>query len=322
MSDQTASPSKYRDFAVPSVILVATDLEDDVDYLLPHAVAQARAAGARLVLATVVPAAEEGGLDATALLPAEAAGSEQEARRRLQNIASLMSGVGIPCDVIVRHGLPAEVIPTIALETGATRVMIGTHGRRSVRKVLLGSVAQAILRTVSVPICTIGPQASYAAPVGAPRRILHPVSLTAGYEHSARLALEIAQYYQAELRLLHILPAGAPQGRETQMLADWTRAEITRLIPKEAPLWILSTVSVETGSVVRRILDAANEMNADLIILGVDPGKSFWSLGADNTAYDIILRAGCPVLTIRRTITAFTEHETQEEEHSAPAGAH
>ncbi|HUY82498.1 MAG TPA: universal stress protein [Acidobacteriaceae bacterium] len=301
MSDPSVSHSPYRDLAVPNVILVATDLEDDVDYLLPHAVAQARAASATLVLATVVPAAEGSALNTTALLPAEAEESAQEARRRLGNIASLMSNAGIPCEVVVRHGSPAEVVPALAREVGAARVIVGTHGRRSVKKLLLGSVADSILHKVEAPIYTIGPQASYAAPVGKPRRILHPVSLAPGYERSARLAIEMAQYYQAEIKLLHILPRDAQSRKDEEVLADWTRAELNRLIPEEAPLWIVSSVQVEKGTVVGKILDAANEMNADLIVLGVNPGQSFWAIGEDNTAYDIIVQAGCPVLTVRRT---------------------
>lgn len=321
MGDLGSNHFPYRDFAAPNVILVATDLEDDIDYLLPHAVAQARAAGSRLVLATVVPRGEGHTLDTAAMLPEEAAESEQEARRRLRNIAGLMSNMGIPCDVVVRHGFPAEVIPAVARETGAARIVIGTHGRRSVKKLLLGSVADSILRQVEVPIYTIGPQASYAAPVGAPRRILHPVSLSEGYEHSARLALEIAQYYQAEIRLLHIMPRNSQKCADAEMLAEWTRSELSRLIPKEAPLWILSSIRVEKGAVVRKILDAANEMNADLIVLGVNSGQPFWSFGEDNTAYDIILQAGCPVLTVRRSPVPQVREYLHEENRSISAGA-
>lgn len=321
MSDQGVNQSRYRDLAVPNVILVATDLEDDIDYLLPHAVAQARASNSTLVLATVVPEAEGSALNTAALLPAEAADREQEARRRLGNIASLMGNVGVPCDILVRHGSPPDVIPAMAREIGASRIIIGTHGRRSVKKLLLGSVANSILRKVEVPICTIGPQASYAAPKGAPRRILHPVSLSPGYEHSARLALEIAQFYQAEITLLHILPRNAQQGADAEMLAEWTRAELKRLIPEEAPLWIISSIKVEKGTVVTKILTAANEMNADLIVLGVNPGQSFWSIGEDNTAYDIILQADCPVLTVRRSPTEQAGEELHEGGRSIRAGA-
>src|SRR5579875_2949469 len=110
----------------------------------------------------------------------------------------------------------------------------------------------------------------------------------------------MAQYYQAEIKLLHILPRNSQGGRDVEMLAEWTRAELRGLIPEEAPLWIISSVQVEEGTVVDKTLDAANEMNADLIVLGVNPGQSFWSIGEDNLAYDIILQAGCQVLTVRR----------------------
>jgi nucleotide-binding universal stress UspA family protein len=301
MNEKTFSRRKYREFAVPGLILLPTDLQDDIDSLVPHAVAQARDSGAMLALLHVVPPAERIELDATALLPADAAEAEQEARRKLGSIAAELRSKGIRSEVFVRHGQPADVVPDVAQEIGAGRVIMGTHGRHWTKS-LLGSVASEILHKIEVPVCTIGPHVHCGWTEG-PRRILHPVSFSDGYEHSARIALEIAQFHQAEITLLHVLPRDTHREYESEQVQEWTRTKLERLIPEEAPLWICSVVQAETGAVVGEILKTAEERKADLVVLGVSSDMSFWPFGGETTAYEIIRQAKCPVITVRRPAT-------------------
>ena len=193
-----------RWFAVPDKILVATDLAD-LDYLLPHAVAQARACGGALTLAHVIPPGEAIPLDASAIPYLDVADMKKEAIEILEPAAAKIRDRGIPCDVTVLQGYPKEQIARLAREIHAGRIIAGTHGRRNLRRFFLGSVAHEILRTAEVPVCTIGPHAHEASSFGAPRKILHPVSLCAGYEASARMAMEMAEFYRADITLLHVL---------------------------------------------------------------------------------------------------------------------
>lgn len=293
--------SKYRRFAVPDAILLATDLDADIGYLLPHAIAQARASGATLTLAHVVPPAERLPLDTRAVASVVAWEAEHDANRILNDIVVSVRTKGIVCDVIVRHGSPAEIVPKLVKTTGASRLILGTHGRRSLKKLVLGSVANLILHRVDIPVCTIGPHVASES-CGELKRILHPTSLEEGDEQSARIALEIAQYYRAEITLLHVLPREIEHKYESSQLQQWTRSEIERLIPGEAGLWITSTIQVEMGMVVERILNVAEIMHADLIVLGTGDNTSFWPIKND-TAYEIIAQAKCPVLTLRRTVS-------------------
>lgn len=299
MSNPFANRNRYRAYAAPDKILVATDLED-IGYLVPHAIAQVRASGAALMLAHVVPPAEQSPLDARAILPADAATMEEEAKRKLEGIAEGVRASGIRCDVVVRHGSPCNIIPWLVETTGANRLILGTHGRQNLKKLLLGSVANEILREVDVPVCTIGPHASAPPPHETPWKILHPVSLEDEHQRSTRVALEIAQFYKAEITLLHVLNRDLNREYDSERVVEWKRSELQRLIPDEAPLWGFSTIQVEAGSVVEQILDVAAEMCADLIVLGVNPDISFWPIDSDHIAFEIIAQAKCPVLTIRR----------------------
>ncbi|MFY9748924.1 MAG: universal stress protein, partial [Acidobacteriaceae bacterium] len=203
MKTLDAIASISRSFVVPERIVVATDLEDS-EYLIPHAVAQARACGSALTLVHVIPPGQAIPLDASAIPYLDVTEMKQEAEQTLERVAAQAHASGIPCDVIVTEGNPREQITALAREVKAGRLILGTHGRRHLKKFLLGSVAHEILRSAEVPVCTIGPHAHEASSFGAPRRILHPVSLCAGYEDSARMAIEMAQFYRADITLLHV----------------------------------------------------------------------------------------------------------------------
>jgi len=292
--------SRNRAFVVPDKILVATDL-DDLDYLIPHAVAQARACGSALTLVHIVPPGEALALDASAIPYLDEAEMQREAKQKLERSADQARAAGIPCDFIVGSGNPRDQVTTLARDLHAGRIIAGTHGRRHLRRLFLGSVAHEILRTADVPVCTIGPLAHEASSFGAPRRILHPVSLCAGYEDSARVAIEMAEFYRADITLLHVLGRRTQSQPDADRIVEWTKSELQRVVPEEAPLWTGASVQVETGDVVEKVLSVAVDLNADLIVLGVNRDVSFWPIRGDDTVYNIIAGARCPVLSLRHT---------------------
>lgn len=296
-----ARAAATRALVVPEKILVATDLTD-LEYLIPHAVAQGRACGAALTLVHVIPPGEALSLNARAIPWEDAAAMAHEASQRLERAAAGIRDGGTPCDVLVMHGFPREKIAQAARDLGAGRIIAGTHGRRHLRRFILGSVANEILRSAEVPVYTIGPHAHEASSFGAPQRILHPVSLSAGFQESARMAFDIAQFYRAEITLLHVLNEELRAQPDLGRILEWTKSEMKRLIPAEANLWTHARVRVEIGDVVEQVLEVAAEASADLIVLGVTPEATFWPIRSDDTVYKVIAQAKSPVLSIRRTV--------------------
>lgn len=291
------APSKHL-FAVPDKILVATDL-GDLDYILPHAVAQARACGGALTLAHIIPPGEAIPLDASAIPYLDVADMKREAIGILEPAAAKVRDSGIPCDISVVEGNPRDQVMSLVRQFHAGRIIAGTHGRRNIKRFFLGSVAHEILRSAEVPVCTIGPHARQASSFGAPRRILHPVSLCSGFEESARIAMEMAEFYRADITLLHVLSPNVQAQPDADRVVEWTRTELRRIVPEEAPLWTHAAVQVEIGDIVDEVLNVALEMEADLIVLGVNKDASFWPIRGDDTVYNIIARAKAPVLSIR-----------------------
>ena len=92
----------------------------------------------------------------------EAAGKvvhDAEAEAYLAKMAALLEARGLRVGMTVRAGLPAEVIPAVAAETKSGLVAMSTHGRSGLGRLFLGSVAERVLRSVSVPVLLWKPPA-------------------------------------------------------------------------------------------------------------------------------------------------------------------
>jgi nucleotide-binding universal stress UspA family protein len=301
---ETARPLDRLAFTAPNKILVATDLTD-IEYLLPHAIAQCGACEASLFLGHVIPSIQSGPLEdavsqVTDIARAEAQSHLHQARSVLGAAAEQTRAAGIDCEVVIRYGHPRDVVAELVGHVHAGRVILGTHGRPNLKRFFLGSTALEILKNTKVPVWTVGPLARPAAH-GQPTRILHPVSLSSGYQETAKLAVQLGQFYKAEITLLHVLPHAALGEHSATRLIDWTTFELARLIPDEAPLWTTASIMVEAGEVAERILSTAERLRADLIVLGSNPDIAFWPVHGDNTVYNVIAEATCPVLTLRHS---------------------
>ena len=304
---ETHRPLNPSALMVPDKILVASDLTD-LDYLIPNAISQCKACAASLVLSHVIPPVQSDSLEPAVLLVADVARREEQkvldhARRTLGGAAAQVRAAGIDCEVVIRRGHPRDEIAELVGQVHAGRVILGTHGRRNLKKFFLGSTAHEILKSTNVPVWTVGPHARPFAH-GQPSRILHPVSLSSGYQETAKLAVGLGQFYKAEITLLHVLPRDLHAEYASERLVRWTAFELTRLIPEEAPLWTTATVMVGAGEIVDQILHVAEKLGADLIVMGSNPDTAFWPVHGDNTVYNVIAEARCPVLTLRHSQTA------------------
>src|ERR1700735_3808818 len=162
-------------FTAPGKIVVATDLTD-TEYLLPHAIAQAKSSGAALILVHAVLPHESMPVETGAVPYYDPLRMDRDARLLLDQLVRDVLTHGVECAAVVRHGFVPDVVTDVVRNTHAGRLILGTHGRRGLKKFVLGSVARQLLETVDIPVCTIGPRA-HKKTTDPPGLILHPVSL-------------------------------------------------------------------------------------------------------------------------------------------------
>lgn len=284
--------------AAPDRILVATDLTD-LDYLVPHAIAQAKVCGAKLVFVHVLAPNKNaspgnGAGSYAAHMHADPAKVIRDARLVLLGVERQVEEQGIACETKVRQGGITEAIAREIRQTDAARLIAGTHGRGKLGRLVMGSVANRLLTSVDVPVMVVGPQACKPHEHAAPRRILHPVSLMEIDHNSIRLPLNVAQTCRAELTLLHVIDPGLMECETPGRVIEWASARLRGMVPATD---LRPTVSarVACGELAEEILKAAGQIEADLILLGWG-GYSEWSF-RDSVAYKVLTAAPCPVLT-------------------------
>src|SRR5579863_5543384 len=286
----------------PNVILVATDLSD-TQRLMPFALQQADSTRARLILLHVLATSESMAVDAVGMPYYDPAGAVETAGSMMAAWCSLARSKGISCEALVREGQPAQQVLTTAHQYDADRILLGTRSRGKMSKLLLGSVAEQVLRSAQLPVMTVGPEAHLPVDVANPVGIvLHATTLREASRPSAALACQIASTLNLPLVLLHILPPkeemesmGLPTGADSLALRE------LRTIAAETgcDCEVAIEPHVVHGNPSIEILAEASQRNACLIVLGATQRNVLQNLARDRTVYKVLAHARCPVLTLR-----------------------
>jgi nucleotide-binding universal stress UspA family protein len=181
--------------------------------------------------------------------------------------------------------------------------------RRPHAAILLGSTAETVCRTARCQVLVTHPRerewVGFSTGEIDLNRILVAHDFSSDAEVALNYALSLAQEYQTELHLLHVLTKGEPEEPELAWLqkteSAYTNAarKLQNAIPKEAFLWCRILTEVRWGKAYEEVLAYAKEHEIDLICLGAS-GSDF-ALGAlFGSSVDRILRqAPCPVLIAR-----------------------
>jgi nucleotide-binding universal stress UspA family protein len=138
-------------------ILVPTDFSADAEVAVAHAAEFAQRFGAAVHLLHVVDDTLAAGMWSSEMYTAEVAGLQvnlvKDAEQRIRQATLPTSGV--PLHTEVRTGRPAATIVEAARELSADLIVMGTTGRTGVAHLLLGSVAERVVRTAPCPVLTI-----------------------------------------------------------------------------------------------------------------------------------------------------------------------
>ena len=277
-------------------ILWTTDFSPASQASLAHALALARRYESKIFLAHVVVP------HPYPMVSPEAAPYIEDLRRgsstRLTAMAESDQLRGIPHEVLMGHGEVAEELNAMVREHQIDLLVLATHGRRGLRRFLLGSIAEEIWRTAECPVLTVGPHAlGRPAEEIALRQILYPTDLSADAFAAAPFALSFALEYESRLTVLHVVPAAVRTS--ARLLARAFRDELQEIFPSETVPWCEPECLVESGEPAETILRIARERHADLIVLGVRSPETLVKQHLSNVAYPVVAGSDCPVLTVR-----------------------
>ena len=277
-------------------ILVLTDFSACSQKALVYAVNVARTYKSKLTLLHIVP-------PQLRLPQLRAAWGEM---KQLQ-FDLLAKGVlrDIHLQLLVKRGKNWNVISRILKLQNTDLIVMGTHGRTGLKKLILGSFAEGVFRQAPCPVLTVGPSIPDQAVTESPRHILFPTDGSYASRSAEPYAYQLGRDPGVQLTLLGVvhtgLVANGKSGGEERLKHAKEHLQATSLYAAWRQGGVTPGVVAEIGSKVKTILRVADTTDADLIILGISgednaPGRFEWA-----DAYQVVCSAHCPVLTVRHT---------------------
>lgn len=270
-------------------IACAVDLSEHSRLALRHAVALANLYGAELV---AVHAVSPGELPATA----------DELRRFTADAGRVVASR-------VVEGVAWRTILEQASELSADALVIGSHGRAGIERLLLGSVAEKVIRRASSPVMTITASTPYERQPSF-SRVLCAVDFSPSANRALTYALSVADRAAGQLAVLHVLempevPEEMPECPDYDVDEYWRgyRETSCRRLEEQIPASLRARCSIDVvmapGASYKEILRNASDGHHDLVVVGTQGRGAVDRLFVGSTAEQIVRAAECPVMTVR-----------------------
>jgi nucleotide-binding universal stress UspA family protein len=303
----------------PATILFASEIPAN-ERAFAFAVAQAKEFGADLILfhaydTLVIAASEQSGIRYY-----DYAAAARTEKGQLEPMAQRVREAGVRCEVVVRPGLPADQILAFVRERAIDRIVMGTHSPGPIGKLLVGSVAEAVLRSAPVPVLIVGPDVvdgNYRN--FGTRTILAAVSLHEASAVVTAFAAELAVQHNARLVLQHVI---RPQERAEVMAGrsiDQIETEMLSMIPVELAEKIAAQAIVVPGDPTEELLYQSRAQQADLIVLGAQGASAFAAVTRQGVVYKVLAHSQCPVMTLSPAVLAESGSKAVEKVRSSEA---
>jgi nucleotide-binding universal stress UspA family protein len=293
-------------------VLLAIDSSTGSQYMVNTAATLPWPSGTIFCVMTIVDMGRWEGM------PALVADAKHEAQSLVKHAMNKLTECGHEVISEVQLGLPKKAIPEYAKQWAADLVMVGSHGQSALTRFLLGSVAQAVLRTSPCSVEIVRPNAAVS-------RLSHGMKIllaTDGSECSAKAVYSVANRpwpAKSEIRIISVVQLLTPENQvfasplcaeyPTSLLEEvWkearTRAEEAVADAQKtlsaAGLNICDCEATPVGEPRSFILDAAKAWGADLIVLGSHGRRGWDRLLMGSVAESVATHAHCSVEVVRR----------------------
>jgi len=288
---------------MPQTILTATDFSKPAERACDFARDLSRRFQAQLHLLHVVVIFEDPHLEEDHLHRLEElVASGNDARLRdLENGSEVQPGLDVTPHM-VRGLAPAEVIVETASNLGCELIVMGTHGRRGLPHLLLGSVAERVLRTSTVPVLTVRGDADTKLE-GTPK-ILVPHDFSEASAAAVRSAAVWADALGAEITLLHVVePVVYPEFYSVDVISDDLMERLVErseraLGAASKDLLGKARTTVEVGRAANTIVDFADPERFDLVIMATRGLSALEHALLGSVAESVLRRCRIPMLAV------------------------
>ena len=229
----------------------------------------------------------------------EALEAQREGARKYLDLTAEKEIQGrVPFDTSLIESAPAPGIVTAAENAQADLIVMGTHGRGGLDRLLMGSVAEKVVRESRVPVLTVRGIGDEAAGCRLPiRKILCPINFTDVAREALHYAGDLAQRFDAELVVVTSLENNGDASDEAvreqeQKLCTW--------VPDGVQAHCTVEPIVRRGDAAEQILRTAREVGSDLVVIGAQHRPFLEATILGTTSIRVLRHAACPVLTVVR----------------------
>jgi nucleotide-binding universal stress UspA family protein len=236
----------------------------------------------------------------------------QNASAQLVDLKGRAGRRGIAVTTRVATGIPSEEVITAARAEDSDLIVVGTRGKTGLAHILLGSTAERVIRGAPCPVLAvrtepvdIEQEGSGSRPVTL-ERILVPVDFSDCSLDALEYAAVVAQQAEASLTLVHVLE---PVTYGLDFTLDQSKTRHSEVESWRKRLEELASslrafhISVESrlwgGLPVDSILDAAQTLPCDLIVMGTHGRRGISHAISGSVAEAVLRKARVPVLTVR-----------------------
>jgi nucleotide-binding universal stress UspA family protein len=284
-------------------ILCPIDLTPESDESLRYGIALAKAYGAQLFVINCVDSYAVSG-------PRARTHIRQLLDTAVRKHLRLPLSADFTWETVLVDGDPNTAIAQEAAERRIDLIVMRSR-RRPYAAALLGSTAESVCRTAPCPVMITHTREQDWAGVTTNeiglQRVLVAYDFSSDSELALSYGLSLAQEYQAEVHMLHVLPArlvkpATPEIAFMPGAENGFREAASRLrssVPSETRVWCDVKQAVREGHPYREVLSYAEDQNIDLICMGAS-GTGFGMRALFGSNADRVLRqAPCPVLITR-----------------------
>ena len=296
-------------------VLFPTDFSPYANYAMNYALAMARIRGGTLHVGHI--------LDSTLFLTGGGQGMwmaesdmdrlevamTEHALARLDHLVQHAEDMGVPAKRHIVKGRPAFEIGEMAEEHHCGLVVIATHGRSGLDRLVFGSVAERVVREAGMPVlCIKHPEHEFVDRMDLHielKRVLFPTDFSPFAEQALLFAVSMCREFGATLHLAHanelpvVLPEYLPElgAVTTQDLDSYGRERLTKIADGIQGLAV--EVHQRTGHPYREINALVKEQDIDLVIIPTHGRTGVAHVLLGSTAEKVVRTARCPVLTVR-----------------------
>jgi nucleotide-binding universal stress UspA family protein len=221
-----------------------------------------------------------------------------ETEEKIHELAAKRSLKDVEHEVVLVRGSTADCVLQFAEDKDIDLIAMGTHGRRGLDRVVLGSVTERVLRTARCPVLAVHkPAETEEGPIQL-RKILFCTDFSDNSPRALEYALLLACQYKAELSLLHVLERSGGEKNLEQEKQQVLR-RLQELTPENIRQGVAVVPAVRAGKTYEEILEHAAEIEADLIVIGIR-GRNALDLALFGSTTQRVIQLGSyPVLVVR-----------------------